>query len=297
MPSKRRVFVVQWSESLDYAMYCDSDPTDQISRWLQLFAGVVNTQASSDEDKTEVLVPGDDCLLYDWSLDELPPGIRVNQVPKPGVVFAVRKGAKLPVEAAEAGAKTTDADGNDADPDPSDSEYMLVYLLKRQMAHDDDTYSKRLQRFLASPEAEYEPLPVTRFDAFVSYSTDDQALTSQIVADIEARGMRTFMASRDLAAGNVWAEEIRQALLASGALLIVLTPNSWSRPWVMCEVGASWALGKPLLPALAYVDPKTLPEVITAYQARRIETAQGRRALVDELARLCGVAEKLAAVE
>jgi hypothetical protein len=55
----------------------------------------------------------------------------------------------------------------------------------------------------------------------------------------------------------------------------------------MCEVGASWALGMPLVPALLYVDPKTLPEVITAYQCRRIETVQGRKALVDELERLC----------
>ena len=55
----------------------------------------------------------------------------------------------------------------------------------------------------------------------------------------------------------------------------------------MCEVGASWALGKPLVPALLYVDPKALPEVIAAYQSRRIETVQGRKALVEELVRLC----------
>jgi hypothetical protein len=97
------------------------------------------------------------------------------------------------------------------------------------------------------------------------------------------------MASRNLAAGNVWAEEIRQGLLESRVLLILLTPNSVTNYWVMCEVGASWALGKPLVPALLYVDPKTLPEVISSYQCKRIETVLGRKALVQELAKLCGV--------
>jgi hypothetical protein len=144
-----------------------------------------------------------------------------------------------------------------------------------------------LQAFISSPEAAYEPIPITRYDAFISYSSEDLALATEIAADLDARTMRTFLASRDLAAGTVWTEEVRQALLASRVLLIVLTPNSATRPWVMCEVGASWALGKPLIPALLYVDPKALPEVITSYQCRRIETVQGRKALVQELADLC----------
>ena len=280
MASKRRIFVVGWNQNLDFAMYCDSDPTDVVSRWLELIPAALNAQAGEGGEKTEVLVPGETCSLFDWNLDEMPAGVRVNQVPKPGVVFAVRKGAKLE------GEPETKREGGEAAGEAG-GEYALLYALKRELWRGDGAYAKRLQAFLAAPEANYEPLPITRYDAFISYSSDDLALATEIAGDIEGRKMRTFMASRDLAAGTVWTEEVRQALLASRTLLIVLTPNSATRPWVMCEVGASWALGKPLIPALLYVDPKTLPEVITAYQGRRIETAQGRKALVDELAQLC----------
>jgi hypothetical protein len=278
MPSKRRFFVVGWNRSLDFALYCDSDPTEVVSRWLEIIPTALNAQAGADGEKTEVLVPGETCLLFDWNLDELPAGIRVNQIPAPGVIFAVRKGSRLE------GLPAADGSGSETD---SGGEYALLYALKRELWRGDSAYAKRLQAFLTAPEAGYVPVPITRYDAFISYSSDDLALATEIAGDIEKRQMRTFMASRDLAAGTVWTEEVREALLASRALLIVLTPNSAARPWVMCEVGASWALGKPLLPALMYVDPKTLPEVITAYQGRRIETAQGRKELVDELAELC----------
>lgn len=282
MPTKRRIFIVGWNQNLDFAMYCDSDPTEVVSRWLQLIPAALNAQAKEGEEQTEVLVPGETCLLFDWSLEEIPPGIRVNQVPKPGVVFAVRKGAQLERETEpEASAE------GEKEPAETGGEFALLYALKRELWRGDGNYAKRLQAFLAAPEASYEPLPITRYDAFISYSSEDLALATEIAGDIEKRKMRAFMASRDLAAGTVWTEEVRHALLASRTLLIVLTPNSATRPWVMCEVGASWALGKPLIPALLYVDPKNLPEVISAYQGRRIETAQGRQALLDELEQLC----------
>jgi len=313
MPGKRRIFIVGWNDGMDFAMYCDSEPADTVAHWLELIPAALNSQATTEDEKVEVLVPGGTCLLYDWTLEELPADVRVNQVPKPGVVLAVRKGSRLQYEDPKEDTKDSEADakraeiaegGADdrksedvAEAKPTDAgdpaapkeggEYILAYALKRELWRGDSKYAKRLQAFISAPEAAYEPLPITRYDAFISYSSDDLALATEIASDLEARKMRTFLASRDLTAGTVWTEDVRQALLASRALLIVLTPNSATRPWVMCEVGASWALGKPLIPALLYVDPKALPEVITSYQCRRIETVQGRKALVQELADLC----------
>lgn len=295
MTEKRRFFVVGWNTNLDYAMYCDSEPAESVTHWLELIPQALNTQAASEEDKVQTLKPGETCLLYDWNLNVLPPDIRASQIPKPGVVFAVRMGAHLQVEDATTDANqgsgdNTEASGakpEDADTQAMGGEFALTYALKRELWRGESRYAKRLQAFLVAPEASYDPLPITRYDVFISYGGDDIALATEIASDIEAKSMRTFLASRDLTAGMMWAEEVRQALLASRVLLILLTPNSASRPWVMCEVGASWALGKPLIPALLYVDPKSLPEVITAYQCRRIETIQGRKTLVQELADFC----------
>ena len=311
MAGKHRFFVVAWNEGIEFAIYIDGEPTDTVAHWLQLIPAALDSQRKQEDEKTELLVPGDTCLLFDWSLEELPAQVRVNQIPKPGVVFAVRKGSQLeyeddqtepeesggdapPAKAPETSQeermpKSTSGPAGDRAEESSGeaNEYALVYMLKRELWRGDSPYAKRLQAFISAPEAAYEPLPITRYDAFISYSTEDLALAKELADDLEARAMRTFLASRDLEAGTVWTEEVRQALLASRVSLIVLTPNSANRPWVMCEVGASWALGKPLVPALLYVDPKALPEVIAAYQSRRIETVQGRKALVEELVRLC----------
>jgi hypothetical protein len=49
------------------------------------------------------------------------------------------------------------------------------------------------------------------------------------------------------------------------------------------EIGAAWALGKSLIPALVQVDPCDLPDPIRRYQARVIETTAQRKALVKEI--------------
>jgi hypothetical protein len=50
------------------------------------------------------------------------------------------------------------------------------------------------------------------------------------------------------------------------------------------EVGAAWALGKPLISALVQVNPSDLPDPIRRYQSRVIETTAQRSALVKEIA-------------
>jgi hypothetical protein len=305
---KRRFFVVAWNDGIDFAMYCDSQPTQTVAEWLELIPQALNAQSGSEEHITTTLRPGDNCLLFDWGVEELPADLRVNQIPKPGVIFAVRTGSHLETTSADSGAaadrreveqsgdqpttgeaatgKPGDGEANATGDQDAGGEYTLTYMLKRELWRGDSVYAKRLQSFLDSPEASYDPLPVSLYDAFISYSGADQALASEIVRDLDEKSMRTFLASRDLAAGTLWTNEVRDALLSSRVVVLVLTPNSATRPWVMVEVGAAWALGKPLLPALAYVDPKTLPEVISAFQGRRIETTEGRRSLVTEVVRM-----------
>lgn len=42
----------------------------------------------------------------------------------------------------------------------------------------------------------------------------------------------------------------------------LLTPKSIESDWVMCEAGACWVLEKPIIPAVLYVDVKTLRELM-----------------------------------
>jgi hypothetical protein len=123
------------------------------------------------------------------------------------------------------------------------------------------------------------------FDVFVSYAEGDSGIAEELRYELENRGLKCFMAKKDIEVAAEWQDSIRAALRGSKRVLVLVTPLSITRPWVLMETGAAWALGKPLIPALSQVAANDLPDPIRRYQARTIETTAQRRALVDELAR------------
>jgi len=125
--------------------------------------------------------------------------------------------------------------------------------------------------------------PPLAFDIFISYAADDSAIARELQSDLEIKGLRCFMAEKDIPVATEWQDSIRAALTGSKRILVLLTPRSINRPWVLMETGAAWALGKPLIPALSHVAANDLLDPIRRYQARVIETTAQRQALVKEL--------------
>jgi len=122
-----------------------------------------------------------------------------------------------------------------------------------------------------------------KYDIFISYASGDSALAIELKNDLEHQGLRCFMAEKDIPIATEWQDTIRAALLGSQRLLILLTPRSLNRPWVLMEAGAAWALGKELIPALVQVAISDLIDPIRRYQARVIETTAQRKAFIKEL--------------
>jgi hypothetical protein len=127
-------------------------------------------------------------------------------------------------------------------------------------------------------------VPVTpRIDVFISYATGDSAIADELRNELEHRGLKCFMAEKDIRVAEEWQDSIRAALHGSKRVLVLVTPRSMNRPCVLMETGAAWALGKPLIPALSQVAANDLLDPIRRHQARVIETTAQRKALVDEL--------------
>lgn len=124
---------------------------------------------------------------------------------------------------------------------------------------------------------------ISEFDVFISYAAGDSAIANELRNDIEKNGLRCFMAEKDIQVATEWQESIREALVGSKRVLVLLTPRSINRPWVLMETGAAWALGKALIPALSHVAVNELLDPLRRYQARVIETTAQRQALVNEL--------------
>lgn len=99
--------------------------------------------------------------------------------------------------------------------------------------------------------------PATRadFQVFVSHATADKWLATVFCEKIEAVGATTFRDDRDIDGGDDIPEEIRSQIQQSRELVVLLTPESADRPWVLLEVGAAWGWrkGYRVVPVLCHV--------------------------------------------
>lgn len=207
-----------------------------------------------------------DYEYYEWSrLRFLPAYTPINQIPRPGVIIAVRKPSK-PREG------STDS---------------TAWGVRQLLDRDKGIGGQRLKRFLASAESDFEPLPLREHDVFLSYDTDDESLADEIAHALSARGLKCYQATGQIRAGQLWKDELRQALRRTGVLVLLLTRRSINSQWVMCEIGACWALGIPIVPATVSVPLTAVPEIVSAHQCRPIETAANRSGLADDIFRLC----------
>lgn len=140
------------------------------------------------------------------------------------------------------------------------------------------------QEFEARLDAIVPPVP--KYDGFISYAVDDAELAEEFHRALEDRGVNCFMAEKDIKVSEEWQSSIRKALIGSKWLMVLLTPRSHNRPWVLMEVGAAWALGKPLISATSHISMQELHDPISQYHARSIETIKQRNRLIEELVEL-----------
>ncbi len=73
-------------------------------------------------------------------------------------------------------------------------------------------------------------------DVFVSYSQPDRTQAFEIVSQLEARGVKVWVAPRDIAPSSEWAAEIIEAIGASKIMVLVFSGASNNSPQVRREV-------------------------------------------------------------
>src|SRR2546421_6814906 len=78
------------------------------------------------------------------------------------------------------------------------------------------------------------------YQVFVSHATADKWIAVTICEKIEATGATTFRDDRDIHGGDVIAREIFAQINRSKEFLVLLTPTSVTRQWVLFEIGAAF---------------------------------------------------------
>lgn len=115
-------------------------------------------------------------------------------------------------------------------------------------------------------------------DVFLSYADADAALALAMGNALSEEGARVFMAEVSLAAGDDWHESIRAAITDAEYVMVLLTPSSVGRPWLMFEAGAAWALEKALIPVCSDIEAAEVPEPLKRFHVSRL-TATDKRTI------------------
>jgi hypothetical protein len=85
---------------------------------------------------------------------------------------------------------------------------------------------------------------------FVSHSSADYALASQVADRLRALGHEPWLAPREIRGGEDFAEQIMHALDESQGFLLLLTPAANDSPHVKIEIGQAISRRLPILPLL-----------------------------------------------
>lgn len=112
----------------------------------------------------------------------------------------------------------------------------------------------------------------SRYQVFVSHATADKWIATIFCEKIDATGATSFRDDRDINGGDSIPDSIRTAIQVSRELVVLLTPDSIERPWVLLEVGAAWGRRKDyrIVPVLCHVTFDAIPDIIEGKRAFHI---------------------------
>jgi adenylate cyclase len=85
-------------------------------------------------------------------------------------------------------------------------------------------------------------------DVFVSHSSKDKATADAVVAMLEARGIRCWVAPRDISPGADWSESILNAIYSTQLMVLIFSSNANASPQIKREVERAVYRGKPVIP-------------------------------------------------
>jgi len=78
---------------------------------------------------------------------------------------------------------------------------------------------------------------------FISYSSKDEGLATQIVQSLEEAGLDAWYKKREILPGDNWAEKVASGLKESNAMVVLVTPDAVESDAVQSSI--SYALSEP----------------------------------------------------
>lgn len=107
-----------------------------------------------------------------------------------------------------------------------------------------------------------------RIKVFLSHDSVDMILGRKVRNLISQNFNAQVFTTEDLNAGEEWEAKLRNELSTADVVVALLTPSSVGSSWVLHEIGAAWALRKPIIPLVTRRDVlNSMPISLEPYQA------------------------------
>jgi TIR domain-containing protein/uncharacterized protein DUF2628 len=130
---------------------------------------------------------------------------------------------------------------------------------------------------------------------FISHGSENRDEAAELCALIESRGVKAWMAPRDVRPGYDYSEELQAAIEGCGAFVVLVTEMANTSPYVRAETEMAFSNSKPIFPVrLSDIKPAAGLAFFLKIRHWTDAYGKGREASLDRLAlelqRLCGAA-------
>ena len=105
------------------------------------------------------------------------------------------------------------------------------------------------------------------YQVFISHATADKWLATMICERLEHAGAETFRDDRDINGGDDIPDHLRREIIRSREMVVLVTPESVNRPWVLLEIGGAWLRKMRITPILCHVSIDRIPEIVKSKKA------------------------------
>jgi hypothetical protein len=110
------------------------------------------------------------------------------------------------------------------------------------------------------------------FSVFVSHATYDKWVAKVLCEKIASLGssVQPWRDDRDIDGGEIIPDTIRTAIQECDEFLVLLTPESVQRQWVLVEIGAAWGQHLRIVPILYHVTAELIPAAIRLHRGYQL---------------------------
>lgn len=118
----------------------------------------------------------------------------------------------------------------------------------------------------------------TKPSIFISYTQDEAPLAIQIKGWIDQHfgdHCTSFVSQVNIELGEQWLESLGKALQKAELIIVLCSPSSVRKPWVLFESGGAWGRNIPLLPIChSGLTVSALPSPLSAFQGLDVEGSE-----------------------